>query len=104
MLPLRQWFAPRAPSPPGPDIQTALLEAVSRFRPDQGRPLDFTATVGLDDGRGNAWTASFERAGLSVFRGCRRDVDVTISGDPLTLAGLVRGDRSGAEAFLHGRL
>lgn len=104
MVPLRRWFAPSLRRTSEPSVHAALLEALPRFSPGRSRAFDFTAKVALDDGSGGVWTVRFDRGALSMHEGRARDAEVTIVGDPLTLSGVVRGHKSGVEAFLNGRL
>src|SRR5688572_11019360 len=85
---------------------TALLEALERFRPGRVPPVaaSLNAAVVLDDGTGQLWTVRIDRGSLHVTPGGSPDAETTIASDPLTLIGVIRGRRSGIEAFLRGRL
>lgn len=104
MIPAARRLTP--PAEADTHMHSALIEALSRFTPAARHlgHLDFSAVVGLNDERGNAWTVRFQHGRFLVSRGTADDVAVTISGDPLTLASVIRGHKSGVEAFLLGRL
>jgi pimeloyl-ACP methyl ester carboxylesterase len=84
----------------------ALEETILHFRPRHASEVasSLDTAIALDDGTGHPWTVRIRRGRLSMRRGIGRKVETTIHSDPLTLIGVVRGTRSGVEAFLRGRL
>lgn len=89
-----------------PCVRAALLETFEHFAQRGTRSVvhDLDTAVALDDGTGNVWTVRLDRGKFAVSPGRARDAETTIASDPLTLVGIVRGKRSGIEAFLRGRL
>ncbi len=82
----------------------ALCETFAHFAPRPPAMRGLSGAVVLDDGTSELWTVRIEHGRLSVEQGRARDAETTITGDPLTLAGIVRGKRGGIESFLRGRL
>jgi pimeloyl-ACP methyl ester carboxylesterase len=103
---VRKWLVAGADHPAEPSVRSALLETFAHFSPR--RPpavtLSLKTAVVLDDGTGTLWTVRIDRGRFSLEEGRARDAETIISSDPLTLTGIVRGKRSGVDAFLHGRL
>jgi pimeloyl-ACP methyl ester carboxylesterase len=87
-------------------VRAALLETFEHFAARGTRSVvhDLETAVVLDDGTGNLWTVRLDRGRFAVSTGRAGDAETTIASDPLTLVGIVRGKRSGIEAFLRGRL
>jgi pimeloyl-ACP methyl ester carboxylesterase len=113
MLRIPPWLVAGPSGAPDPSVRAALRETLAhrasnpKSRPSWAageRPAHGPAAVTLDDGTGAPWTVRIDEGRLSVARGRARNADTIISGDPLTLVGVVRGKRSGLEAFLRGRL
>jgi pimeloyl-ACP methyl ester carboxylesterase/putative sterol carrier protein len=100
-----RWIRPDRAGFEEPALGVALREAFAA-RPhrisDAVRSVD--ASVVLDDGTGEFWTLRIQNGHLSLREGRDRRAETTISGDPLTLAGVVRGKRSGLDSFSRGRL
>jgi pimeloyl-ACP methyl ester carboxylesterase/putative sterol carrier protein len=94
------------PLPAESGVHTALLETFAHFasRKPPRAALGLDASVTLDDGTGALWTVRIRHGHFTLVPGRARDADATIASDPLTLIGVVRGKRSGLEAFLRGRL
>jgi pimeloyl-ACP methyl ester carboxylesterase/putative sterol carrier protein len=92
--------------PAEPCIRAALLETFEHFskRGPRGAIDGVRTAVVLDDGTGSAWTVRLDRGRFALSEGRANDAETTISSDPLTLVGIVRGKRSGIDAFLRGRL
>jgi len=92
--------------PAEPSLRAALVETFAYFEHRKpattARSLD--ASVVLDDGTGHPWTVRLDRGRFSLEAGRGRNVETTITSDPLTLASIVRGKRSGVEPYLRGRL
>src|SRR4051812_9072328 len=105
MLRLERWSGDEPGSaPPEPNLRTALLETFAHFRKQtpRGASLALSTAVVLDDGTGQPWTVRIERGQFSLEAGRARDAETTIVSDPLTLASIVRGKRSGIEPYLRG--
>ena len=67
-------------------------------------PASLTATVTLEVGEGQGWTARVEDGAMGVRPGLVDRPTVRVLTDPGTLAGVVSGTRSGVHAFLQGDL
>lgn len=106
MISVPRWLVAGAPEAPEPSVRSALRETLAHLAANPKGPTALTrpAAVVLDDGTGAGWTVRIDGGGLSVSDGRARDAETTITSDPLTLVGIVRGKRSGLEAFLRGRL
>jgi pimeloyl-ACP methyl ester carboxylesterase len=106
MTPIRRWVAADGDAVSEPCVRAALLETFEHFAKRGTRSIvqDLDTAVALDDGTGNLWTVRLDRGRFAVSTGRTRDAETTITSDPLTLVGIVRGKRSGIEAFLRGRL
>jgi pimeloyl-ACP methyl ester carboxylesterase len=106
MMRARPWLGASTSSSTEPSVRGALLETFEHFSPR--RPplatLGLRTAVVLDDGTGALWTVKIEGGRFSLQEGRAKGAEATIAGDPLTLVGIVRGKRSGVEAFLRGRL
>jgi pimeloyl-ACP methyl ester carboxylesterase/predicted lipid carrier protein YhbT len=113
MMRVPRWLIAGATEKPEPSVRSALRETLAHLASNPKDPAfaalgssaaQRPACVVLDDGTGDAWTVRIADGRLSVSGGRARDADTTITSDPLTLVGIVRGKRSGLEAFLRGRL
>ncbi|MBM4363557.1 MAG: alpha/beta fold hydrolase [Deltaproteobacteria bacterium] len=107
MSPVRRLFGdPTSGSSPHASLRVALEETFAHFRERRPHPAvaALRAVVVLDDGTGDPWTVRIDDGRFSLVAGRARDAALTVESDPLTLAGMVRGKRSGIEAFLGGRL
>ncbi|HEX7672456.1 MAG TPA: alpha/beta fold hydrolase, partial [Polyangiaceae bacterium] len=113
MMRVPRWLVAGPGEKPEPSVRSALRETLAHLASNPKDPAFSAlgssaarrpASVVLDDGTGDAWTVRIEEDRLSVSAGRARDADTTITSDPLTLVGIVRGKRSGLEAFLRGRL
>jgi len=105
MIAAREPLHGRQDPVPIPTTEAALAETFDHFtrrKPTAAAALD--ATLVLDDGTGRPWTIRLERGRFSLTTGRARDAETTITSDPLTIAGIVRGKHSGMDAFLRGRL
>lgn len=106
MSPIRRWVGSTGEAGADPCVRSALLETLEHFSTRGTRSIvhDLSTAAVLDDGTGTAWTVRFDRGRFTVSSGRARDAATTITSDPLTLVGIVKGKRSGIEAFLRGRL
>lgn len=106
MTPILRWGRSSDDGGAEPCVRAALLETFDHFskRGPRGAIHGLRTAVTLDDGTGNLWTVRLDRGRFALSEGRARDAETTISSDPLTLVGIVRGKRSGVEAFLRGRL
>ncbi len=107
MLRLERWLVEEPEGKPAePSLRAALVETLAHF--DERRlPAATTSLCGsvvLDDGTGQPWTVRIDQGRFSLEAGRSRSADATVSSDPLTLTGIVRGKRSGIEPYLRGRL
>lgn len=107
MLRLERWLTFDTEGKPAePSLRSALVETFQHF--EQTKPPPFAATLSstvvLDDGTGQPWTVRIDRGKFTLKAGQARDADAVIASDPLTLASIVRGKRSGIEPYLRGRL
>ncbi|HEX4336416.1 MAG TPA: alpha/beta fold hydrolase [Polyangiaceae bacterium] len=107
MLRLERWLVEEPEGKPAvPSLHSALAETFAHFA--HGKPPVAAAAIDsavvLDDGTGHPWTVRIRRGKFSLEAGRSRDAETTITSDPLTLAGIVRGKRSGIEPYLRGRL
>jgi len=103
---MRRWGRSNNDAGAEPCVRAALLETFDHFskRGPRSAVGGIRAAVALDDGTGKLWTVRLDRGRFTLSEGRARNVETTISSDPLTLVGIVRGKRSGVEAFLRGRL
>src|SRR5207302_7094434 len=67
-------------------------------------PAEIRAIVELDADSGGRWTIRLDDGRMSVSKGPPEEPHARILTDPDTLAGIVRGSRSGIQAFLAGDL
>lgn len=106
MTTIRRWVGSNGDASAEPCVRAALLETFEHFSARGTRSIvhDLKTAVVLDDGTGNFWTVRLDRGRFAVSAGRGTDAETTITSDPLTLVGIVRGKRSGIEAFLRGRL
>jgi pimeloyl-ACP methyl ester carboxylesterase/putative sterol carrier protein len=107
MLRHERWLAFDAEGKPAePSLRSALLETFEHFERTRPPPsaASLASTVVLDDGTGQPWTIRIDHGRFTLTPGQARDADAIVSSDPLTLASIVRGKRSGIEPYLRGRL
>ncbi|HEX3596396.1 MAG TPA: alpha/beta fold hydrolase [Polyangiaceae bacterium] len=107
MLRLERWLVEEPEGKPAePSLRSALVETFAHFahRKPPAAATSLKSAVVLDDGTGQPWTVRIERGRFSLEAGRARDAEATISSDPLTLASIVRGKKSGIEPYLYGRL
>src|SRR5690242_10399651 len=107
MLRHERWLAFDAEGKPAePSLRSALVETFEHFERTRPPPsaASLRSTVVLDDGTGQPWTIRIDRGNFTLTPGQARDADAIVSSDPLTLASIVRGKRSGIEPYLRGRL
>lgn len=100
-------FRRRAPrleteSPTAAAIRETIEHWSRRGLSSVARELD--TAVALDDGSGQVWTVRIARGHLAMVPGRTANAETTVYADPLTLVAVVKGKRSGLEAFLLGRL
>ena len=100
MLRLERWLVEEPEGKPAvPSLHSALAETFAHFA--HGKPpvaaTAIDSAVVLDDGTGHPWTVRIHHGKFSLEAGRSRDAETTITSDPLTLAGIVRGKRSGIE-------
>jgi pimeloyl-ACP methyl ester carboxylesterase/predicted lipid carrier protein YhbT len=103
---IRRWIGSSGDAAAEPCVRAALLETFEHFAARGTKSIvhDLDTAVVLDDGTGSYWTVRLDRGRFAVSTGRAKDAETTITSDPLTLVGIVKGKRSGIEAFLRGRL
>jgi pimeloyl-ACP methyl ester carboxylesterase len=84
----------------GPDLEEVLFRQAERATV----PPSTQAVVSLEIGEDTGWTARIQDGAMEVRPGLVERPTVRIITDPETLAGVVRGARSGVHAFLRGDL
>ena len=107
MLGHERWLGDEPGTPaPEPNLRSALVETLAHFKKHtpKAAALALSTAVVLDDGTGQQWTVRIRRGTFSLEAGRARDAETFIMSDPLTLASIVRGKRSGIEPYLRGRL
>jgi pimeloyl-ACP methyl ester carboxylesterase len=67
-------------------------------------PDDVRAAIGMDAGPRARWSVHVSGGRMQIERGLPERATVTVTADPDTMHEVVRGRRSGVEAFLHGNL
>ena len=90
----------RAAQSRGPrDLESALLDRL-QYPVDVGSRR--RASVALDVGPGAGWTFHVDDGELRLAHGAAAGADARITTDPDTMVALLRGERSGVEAFISG--
>lgn len=67
-------------------------------------PDDVRAAIGMDAGPRGRWSVHVSGGTMRIERGLPERPTVTVTADPYTMHEVVRGRRSGVEAFLQGNL
>src|SRR5438094_10524142 len=67
-------------------------------------PPDLDATVGIDGARNGGWTVRIGSGRMEIESGVPERPTVRVTADARTASEVFRGERSGVEAFLLGRL
>jgi pimeloyl-ACP methyl ester carboxylesterase len=83
------------------ELEVALLDRLAE-------PVDVgsrrRASVSLDSGSGDGWTFHVDRGELMLAHGVDDRADARITTDAETMVAILRGERSGVEAFISGDL
>jgi pimeloyl-ACP methyl ester carboxylesterase/putative sterol carrier protein len=85
----------------GDEMQRALLE---RLRTPIEIDDDVRGTIALDITDGEAWSLEVHGSKLKLALGSAPEADTTITTDTETMVAVLRGDVSGIEAFVQGKL